>query len=1655
MDFARGNYIDNQWIKPATGTMIRSINPARLDEIVLEAPTSTAHASEAVAAAARAWPAWAGLSVDDRIAALRRFARELTSRTEALARAITQEMGKTIREARQEATGLIARVDMVIDQQLPQVKTWSPPNIAGECRYHPLGVIGVLGPFNFPLHLCHAHIIPALATGNTVVVKPSERTPLAFQRYMEAWDAANMPPILHMVQGGADVGKAILQARELRGIAFTGSWRVGHQITKSLVDRPEVLAALEMGGQNMCIVLEDADLDQALEGVLLGGYLTTGQRCTCTARVLVQRSIAPAFIDRLVKAARNLTFGDPMSDVFMGPMASVGDRDRVEALCRAGREAGADALLPAELRDGGAWRGPSLHLIAPDHDSDYTREEVFGPDLAVTIVDDLDHALSVVRTSPYGLSVGLFSARRQAFEQVYLQTSVGCVSWNRSTNRTLGALPFGGVGKSGNYRPAGSDAVRYTTYPVQVLWNDPGVLENDPYVRQATSAADPLMALEAMHRIEEALEPYGVHPEIDPSGRSGVVKLPLSQLDLGGVVLSRPLVEHLRQRRITAEIAEQAVRIPLPFGNEAPRILARALADALHALRSLHLARFLGRRPAGAHVPPGVDGKPSLPRSAALMKRLVGGDFVPDDKLPPVIDLYRSSGPYLASVDDDPIVFMDAASQLATHAAGLNPPAVLEALVDGRFGALPLDAGNAEAHPSVAAFAARLRSAIGDTHPFVRFSGSGAEANEVALAVCAARRPGKKAVVAFRGASHGRTMLALHATWKPEKRLRFELAGHEARWLDLPVWNDVGVDATGALPVGPPEPAGWLDRWRTTPAARPPSGTTGDALLDDEIRALEALEATLADDQVAAVMIEPMQAEGGERHATPRFFRALRVVTERAGVPLVMDEVQCGFHLGGPFFWHETFALPSPPDVVTSARKAQVGVTLSRWPIPVRAEVAGASALRGAIYAELLDAAERDGRRAAVMSDAAVRLAALAKEHPALVLNPRLMGWSFGFDLPTAPDLDHLVEQRLWRGYMIHGAGDRALGFRLHPEVTPAQIAGLFERLDGALSDRESGAAASWRDGATESLSDVAPAWPPQPPKLPTGTAGSYKLVRVGPAEWPSVRGPYEALQKQTYAARADDFDAFTALVPDPDTIVFAIYWTGPQKPSPSSAPQSGAAIVKQGTLVAACIGFALEHVAHLDGPRQDPSLGRGETLYSADLTVHADHRGQGLGRALEEAQIAAAIAQRRPDGGARYVFMTGRNRVGAAEPMAALSAPYGGWIVARHAGQRGAPEAATDYYRIPLTFPRLPPAAQVQPWPGGHGPAVLDLETGLERRLGPPQGLRPGNEELREHLAEGRLNGAIVNKLSLCSFVTPALVRAHEWLRLQAPKRMRHLVLASGRCEALDKTLRSIKHHRGKARTAIALGPVRAGQATAAARGVTLPAGDDMNWLGWPTLADPTRDPERALLELKKVVADRGADDILAIVVEPVYLATGRVVPEGFWGQLRQAADEHGLPIVLVENTTAGHRNGKGFWRADTLPVPVDAVIWYPGGQLGLGFVADRYYVPDKLTLDSTWDGDELSLTRLMWELRIARTLPVAQRASELRKALAPLGEVQGEGLFLTIETSNAELVCRRLAERGVRVGLEERLLRVAPPLNLTSDDVARIAAVVRELAS
>ncbi|HEU4614487.1 MAG TPA: aldehyde dehydrogenase family protein, partial [Kofleriaceae bacterium] len=479
---ALGNYVGGAFVAPS-GTALVSRNPAADGAVVFETGFTAGAVNDAAVAAAAAQPAWTSLTTAERAAYLERFKAELAARGEALADAIVLETGKLRGEAKAEVQTLLNRFDLVKNAMAADLNagTVAPGEML---RYQPLGVVGVIGPFNFPLHLCHAHVIPALLAGNTVVIKPSDITPLCGQRYAEAAHAAGLPAgVFNVVVGDGTVGAAMVAATQLRGLCFTGSWAVGRRILEAGLDRPELLVALEMGGKNACVVLEDCSLRQAVHEVVLGGYLSAGQRCTGTERVLVHRKIADRFIPALAECVRQLRFGHPDdASVFAGPVATHGALAKVEAAIATARKAGAEPLVPGEKLPGGYYRTASLHRL-PDgvhHVPGYTDLEVFGPDLCVEVIDSDDEAIAVIDSSPYGFVNAVFTGSRERFEQFATRTKSGMLNRNRSTNLASPRLPFGGVGHSGNYRPAGAWAHRNVTVPLAMLENVIGSVTPHP-----------------------------------------------------------------------------------------------------------------------------------------------------------------------------------------------------------------------------------------------------------------------------------------------------------------------------------------------------------------------------------------------------------------------------------------------------------------------------------------------------------------------------------------------------------------------------------------------------------------------------------------------------------------------------------------------------------------------------------------------------------------------------------------------------------------------------------------------------------------------------------------------------------------------------------------------------------------------------------------------------------------------------------------------------------------------------------------------------------------------------------------------------------------------------------------------------------------------
>lgn len=468
---APSNFINGKW-HAITGNAITSTNPANPDEIIWQGTPHAAHVDEAVKAARAALPAWAALSLDDRINFLRRWQQVANKHADDMARLITAEMGKVLSESLFEAKALAGKVDITLeDFSLGRVREYQvavSDTRSGHCRFKPHGVMAVIAPFNFPAHLANGHFVPALLMGNTVIVKPSERTPAVGQMLGEMMQEAGLPDgVFNVVQGAGDVSAKLVSHDGINGVLFTGSWNVGRKILQANLDRPGRIIALEMGGNNPSVVMNDAHLKQAVLEHIRAAFSTTGQRCTCTRRIIVQSGVAERFIPAFCKAASTLMIGpgDSSEPVFMGPLATAEGVQNVLDFQQQLADAGGRVLLEATAMDRpGNFITPGV--VEVDGFTIGRDCEVFGPLAQISVVETLDDAIEQANATNYGLAASIFTTDDAAYERFFREVNAGCINRNTGTAGASSKLPFGGLGHSGNNRPAAAFSVDYCAYPV-------------------------------------------------------------------------------------------------------------------------------------------------------------------------------------------------------------------------------------------------------------------------------------------------------------------------------------------------------------------------------------------------------------------------------------------------------------------------------------------------------------------------------------------------------------------------------------------------------------------------------------------------------------------------------------------------------------------------------------------------------------------------------------------------------------------------------------------------------------------------------------------------------------------------------------------------------------------------------------------------------------------------------------------------------------------------------------------------------------------------------------------------------------------------------------------------------------------------------------
>jgi aldehyde dehydrogenase (NAD+) len=463
------NYIDGAWVESSTGETFERENPATGEPIGTFTKSGPTDVETAVAAARTAFNSWRLFPAPRRGELLYRVGQRLIERKEALARAMTEEMGKVIAEARGDVQEGIDMTFFMAGEGRRQFGQTTPselPNKWNMSVRRPIGVIGMITPWNFPLAIPTWKMMPALITGNTIVWKPASYTSRMAVMLVEILDECGLPPgVLNLVLGGgSDAGAALVQHPDVAVISFTGSNDVG-RATAVECARLGKQVSLEMGGKNAIIVMDDADVDLAVEGILWSAFGTSGQRCTAASRVIAAESLSGSLVEALAGRAGGMKLGYGLDDtVDIGPVVSASQLERVHSYIEVGQREGAQLVTGGEIARAGElakgyFHTPTIFSNARP-DMRIAQEEIFGPVTTVIPVTSVEEAVEVANNVPFGLSASVYTRDVNRAFAAMRDIYTGILYINAGTIGAEIHLPFGGTKATGNgHREAGEAAL--------------------------------------------------------------------------------------------------------------------------------------------------------------------------------------------------------------------------------------------------------------------------------------------------------------------------------------------------------------------------------------------------------------------------------------------------------------------------------------------------------------------------------------------------------------------------------------------------------------------------------------------------------------------------------------------------------------------------------------------------------------------------------------------------------------------------------------------------------------------------------------------------------------------------------------------------------------------------------------------------------------------------------------------------------------------------------------------------------------------------------------------------------------------------------------------------------------------------------------------
>jgi succinylglutamic semialdehyde dehydrogenase len=467
------HFIDGKW-KQGSGEHFNSVNPANENIIWTGRAANDREVDQAVYAARTAFETWSLTDFDTRESYIRKFVTLLEQNKKTLSEILAQDTGKIIWEAEAEINIMINKFAISIEaykERCPErIKEFSA--FKSVTRHRPYGVAAVFGPYNFPGHIPNGHIMPALLAGNTIILKPSELTPLISEEIIKLWQETGIANgVINLLQGQSETGVLLANHNEINALFFTGSSRTGKILHENFAGKIDKILALELGGNNPLLVIKASNTDAAAYMILQSAFLTNGQRCTCARRlILVKDTNSEKILSRLIEISKSMKIGDPMNgENFMGPLITDIQAAKMLAYQESLLEKGAEPLLKMKRLSslGNAYVSPGI--IDCSQAEGIEDEEFFGPLLQVFKVANLNEAIELANKTKYGLAAGIITDDEKIYNEFLMKAKAGLINWNNQLTGATSTAPFGGLGLSGNHRPSAYYAADYCAYPVASL----------------------------------------------------------------------------------------------------------------------------------------------------------------------------------------------------------------------------------------------------------------------------------------------------------------------------------------------------------------------------------------------------------------------------------------------------------------------------------------------------------------------------------------------------------------------------------------------------------------------------------------------------------------------------------------------------------------------------------------------------------------------------------------------------------------------------------------------------------------------------------------------------------------------------------------------------------------------------------------------------------------------------------------------------------------------------------------------------------------------------------------------------------------------------------------------------------------------------------